>query len=100
MKCEGGCGQRAMFGGVTCGRPECQVAAFRAAAGAVVSRPQSPRDGRCNNDPTYHDRLRSDPAFFDAETIKLGEQPMPGALPLKLGLCPGCGTTVSRRQLP
>lgn len=97
MKCEGGCGQPPMRGGVTCGRPRCQVTAFRAAQAVLLRplRPKSPRDGRCKRDPAYHERIRSDHALFDAEAIKLGPQEGPG-IKLELGLCPGCGTCVSK----
>ena len=57
---------------------------------------RSPRDGRCQRDLTYHDRIRSDSALFDAEAIKIGRQECVG-MALDLGLCPGCGTTVSKR---
>lgn len=59
------------------------------------ARPVSPCDGRCERDPTYHDRLRSDAALFDAEGIAIGRQEVPG-LVMELALCPGCGTTVSK----
>ena len=52
-------------------------------------------DNRCSADKTYHDRIRSDGALFDAEAIMLGRQESPGLI-LALGLCPGCGTTISK----
>lgn len=58
-------------------------------------RPHSPRDGRCQRDSTYHERLRSDPELFAAEGISIGQQDA-GTLVLELALCPGCGTTVSQ----
>ncbi len=57
-------------------------------------RPQSPRDGRCQRDPTYHDRLRSDRALFDEDGIQIGKQEG-GGMVMDLALCPGCGTTVT-----
>lgn len=57
--------------------------------------PSSPHDGRCQRSRTYHDRLRSDPTLFEMDTIQIGLQATED-LVLELGLCPGCGTTVSR----
>lgn len=57
--------------------------------------PVSPRDGRCKRDETYHDRIRADGTLYDEEIIPIGEQDLGGAV-LVLGICPGCGTTISR----
>jgi predicted nucleic acid-binding Zn ribbon protein len=58
-------------------------------------------DGRCTRDPDYHARIRADRALFDAEALPLGSTEIePGVEPLILGLCPGCGTTVSKAPGP
>lgn len=50
-------------------------------------------DARCEGT-DYHDRIRSDGALFDAEAIPIGRQD--AGMVMDLGLCPGCGTTVSK----
>lgn len=60
-----------------------------------MKRPISPKDGRCVTDATYHDRIRTDAALFDKEAMYVGIQQAPG-LEFVVGLCRGCGTTVTK----
>ena len=52
-------------------------------------------DDRCKADTTYHDRIKTD-LFYQTLAIGIQETGEPGVV-LELGLCRGCGTTVSRK---